>query len=444
MIKIGRRGSLSGKITVHGVQGHAAYPHLADNPVRGMLQLTQALMDPPFDAGTGDFQPSNLEVTTIDVGNPATNVIPAKASASFNIRFNDSWTAETLRAEILRRLDAAAGNGALRPGREPVRLRYRLGRPAEPCLPDAQQCADRLAVCSRRKRYRPVAEAFDHRRHIGCALHQGLLPGRRVRPCRPDHAHGRRARRRRRSGDADGRSTKPSSRAGSPMPGFRRFRYYLAGLWLLIRLDPRGFRYLDIRERGVWRSFWAMLWCLPPMGISWLWWRQAFLGRCRRKPMSVFPSISGSASSRSPTGSCRWSLPGFCCLPSGMGERFAPVVVSVNWLGVPLSYINGLLLALVFFLPGSSRPRLAAAARLHAGAGLRAGPHYPDDLSRPCADDRGADTGAARAIDDPFGISAALPRHLSRLTKFTRDRQHPPSLASVSVTGLRRSGITSG
>ncbi|MBB3388844.1 succinyl-diaminopimelate desuccinylase [Rhizobium sp. BK275] len=121
MIKIGRRGSLSGKIVVHGVQGHAAYPHLADNPVRGMLQLTQALMDPPFDAGTDNFQPSNLEVTTIDVGNPATNVIPAKASASFNIRFNDTWTADTLRAEIIRRLDAAAADGVLRPGREPVK-----------------------------------------------------------------------------------------------------------------------------------------------------------------------------------------------------------------------------------------------------------------------------------------------------------------------------------
>jgi len=121
MIKIGRRGSLSGKIVVHGVQGHAAYPHLADNPVRGMLQLTQALMDPPFDAGTDNFQPSNLEVTTIDVGNPATNVIPAKALASFNIRFNDTWTADTLRAEIIRRLDAAAADGTLRPGREPVK-----------------------------------------------------------------------------------------------------------------------------------------------------------------------------------------------------------------------------------------------------------------------------------------------------------------------------------
>ncbi|RDL49092.1 Succinyl-diaminopimelate desuccinylase [Ensifer sp. M14] len=121
MIKIGRRGSLSGRITVHGVQGHAAYPHLADSPVRGILQLTQALMDPPFDAGTENFQPSNLEVTTIDVGNGAVNVIPAKASAAFNIRFNDTWTAESLMAEIIARLDRAAADGALRPGRDPVR-----------------------------------------------------------------------------------------------------------------------------------------------------------------------------------------------------------------------------------------------------------------------------------------------------------------------------------
>ncbi|WP_284777769.1 succinyl-diaminopimelate desuccinylase [Agrobacterium sp. lyk4-40-TYG-31] len=120
MIKIGRRGSLSGRLVVHGVQGHAAYPHLADNPLRGMLQLTQALMDPPFDAGTDNFQPSNLEVTTIDTGNAATNVIPSKATAAFNIRFNDTWTAETLRAEIIRRLDEAAADGVLRPDRSPV------------------------------------------------------------------------------------------------------------------------------------------------------------------------------------------------------------------------------------------------------------------------------------------------------------------------------------
>lgn len=121
MIKIGRRGSLSGKITVHGVQGHAAYPHLADNPVRGILALTEALMDPPFDAGTGNFQPSNLEVTTVDVANSAVNVIPARATASFNIRFNDTWNAESLQAEIVARLDRAAKESPLRPGRDPVK-----------------------------------------------------------------------------------------------------------------------------------------------------------------------------------------------------------------------------------------------------------------------------------------------------------------------------------
>ncbi|WPE18921.1 Succinyl-diaminopimelate desuccinylase [Shinella zoogloeoides] len=121
MIKIGRRGSVSGTLTVRGVQGHAAYPHLADNAVRGVIALTDALMHPPFDAGTENFQPSNLEVTTIDVGNRATNVVPAEASASFNIRFNDAWTAETVMAEIVRRLDAAARDEKLRPGRAPVR-----------------------------------------------------------------------------------------------------------------------------------------------------------------------------------------------------------------------------------------------------------------------------------------------------------------------------------
>jgi succinyl-diaminopimelate desuccinylase len=121
MIKIGRRGSVSGAITAHGVQGHAAYPHLADNAVRGIVALTDALMHPPFDAGTESFQPSNLEVTTIDVGNPATNVVPAEARAAFNIRFNDTWTAETVMAEIVRRLDAAAHDEKLRPGRTALR-----------------------------------------------------------------------------------------------------------------------------------------------------------------------------------------------------------------------------------------------------------------------------------------------------------------------------------
>lgn len=118
MIKIGRRGSLSGTIIVYGKQGHAAYPQLADNPVRGIMQLIDALLTPAFDKGTKDFQPSNLEVTTVDVGNPAVNVIPARATASFNIRFNDTWTDETLQAEIHNRLDRAAKKTKLRAGRK--------------------------------------------------------------------------------------------------------------------------------------------------------------------------------------------------------------------------------------------------------------------------------------------------------------------------------------
>lgn len=127
MIKIGRRGSVSGTITVQGVQGHVAYPHLADNPVRSIVKLAAALLDPPFDSGTENFQPSNLEVTTIDTGNPAVNVVPARATARFNIRFNDRWTADTVMAEIHARLDRAASGEWLRPGRDPVRYEIAWG-----------------------------------------------------------------------------------------------------------------------------------------------------------------------------------------------------------------------------------------------------------------------------------------------------------------------------
>jgi succinyl-diaminopimelate desuccinylase len=110
MIKIGRRGSLTGRLSVHGKQGHVGYPHLADNPIRGMVRLLAALDATPLDGGTTHFDPSNLEVTTLDVGNPATNVVPATAKAVFNIRFNDIWTPQTLAAEIERRIRDAAGN----------------------------------------------------------------------------------------------------------------------------------------------------------------------------------------------------------------------------------------------------------------------------------------------------------------------------------------------
>ncbi|WP_371348477.1 succinyl-diaminopimelate desuccinylase [Ancylobacter sp. IITR112] len=110
MVKIGRRGSLSGTLTVLGKQGHVGYPHLAENPIPGMVRLLAALEAEPLDGGNAHFQASNLEIVSVDVGNPAYNVIPAEARSRFNIRFNDLWTPETLAAEIGRRLNAAAGN----------------------------------------------------------------------------------------------------------------------------------------------------------------------------------------------------------------------------------------------------------------------------------------------------------------------------------------------
>jgi succinyl-diaminopimelate desuccinylase len=96
VIKVGRRGSLNATVTVHGVQGHAAYPQRADNPVHRLVAALAELTTHELDRGTAWFEPSGLQVTSIDVGNPATNVIPAQASARLNIRFNDSHTGAAL------------------------------------------------------------------------------------------------------------------------------------------------------------------------------------------------------------------------------------------------------------------------------------------------------------------------------------------------------------
>lgn len=112
MVKVGRRGSLSGIITVQGKQGHVAYPHLADNPVRHLLRLLAALSDTPLDAGSDHFQPSNLEVVGLEAGTSAFNVIPASARARFNVRFNDHYSLESLKAEIRRRLEGVEASAA--------------------------------------------------------------------------------------------------------------------------------------------------------------------------------------------------------------------------------------------------------------------------------------------------------------------------------------------
>jgi succinyl-diaminopimelate desuccinylase len=109
MVKIGRRGSLTGTLAVHGTQGHTAYPHLADNPVHRLIDMLHAVTAAPLDGGTAHFQPSTLQVSTIDVGNPAANVIPAEARAVFNIRFNDGWTGDRLEAWLREKLDGVGG-----------------------------------------------------------------------------------------------------------------------------------------------------------------------------------------------------------------------------------------------------------------------------------------------------------------------------------------------
>ena len=113
-IKIGRRGSLSGTLIVDGVQGHVAYPQRAANPVPEIARLITALSDDPLDHGNEQFPPSNLEFTSVDVGNAATNVIPAQARAKFNIRFNNQHSVETLRDLIEQRVAAAVSGGRLK------------------------------------------------------------------------------------------------------------------------------------------------------------------------------------------------------------------------------------------------------------------------------------------------------------------------------------------
>jgi succinyl-diaminopimelate desuccinylase len=109
MIKIGRRGSINGTLTVMGTQGHVAYPELADNPVTGIVALIGALTAAPLDAGSDHFDPSNLEFTSIDVGNRTVNIIPPEARARFNVRYNDRHTRDSVKAMIETRAATAAG-----------------------------------------------------------------------------------------------------------------------------------------------------------------------------------------------------------------------------------------------------------------------------------------------------------------------------------------------
>lgn len=109
-IKTGRRGSFSGELTVKGKQGHVAYQHLADNPIPKMIKLLDVLNAEKWDNGNDFFPPSNLEITSVDVGNSAGNVIPLQCKAKFNIRFNDIWNAQKLESRIREILNASSIN----------------------------------------------------------------------------------------------------------------------------------------------------------------------------------------------------------------------------------------------------------------------------------------------------------------------------------------------
>ena len=105
VMRVGRRGSLNGRILVRGIQGHSAYPERADNPIPHLTRLLSRLLDEKLDDGSDDFPPSHIVISSVDVGNSAPNIIPARAEALLNIRFNDRWTAQTLEKHIRHILD---------------------------------------------------------------------------------------------------------------------------------------------------------------------------------------------------------------------------------------------------------------------------------------------------------------------------------------------------
>ncbi len=112
-VKVGRRGSLNATLTATGRQGHTAYPQYADNPVHHLVRALNAALATPLDDGSAHFEPSPLQVTSIDVGNPASNVIPARAQARLNVRFNDRHDSAGVRAWLAERMAAGGGDIAL-------------------------------------------------------------------------------------------------------------------------------------------------------------------------------------------------------------------------------------------------------------------------------------------------------------------------------------------
>jgi len=167
MVKIGRRGSMNGFLTVTGIQGHTANPHLADNAAHRLLKMLSALLAAPIDHGNERFPPTDLQISTIDIGNPTTNVIPGIAKATFNIRFNDQWTSAKLTEWLKQKLDADGGRYKLDiqvsgesfltpPGEVSTILQRAIGEVTgrKPDLSTTGGTSDARFIC----RYCPVAE----------------------------------------------------------------------------------------------------------------------------------------------------------------------------------------------------------------------------------------------------------------------------------------------
>jgi succinyl-diaminopimelate desuccinylase len=162
MMKVGRRGSVNMWITVEGTQGHVAYPHLADNPIPRLVAILAQIKAVVLDQGTEFFQPSNIEITELHTGNPATNVIPARAMARLSIRFNDLHSGESL-VELI--------DGIVDPGGGTLKAMIS----GEAFLTPPGELSETLTVGGRgSNRHRP--RSIDHRRHIRCAFLSKLCP----------------------------------------------------------------------------------------------------------------------------------------------------------------------------------------------------------------------------------------------------------------------------
>ncbi len=343
MIKIGRRGSLSGTIIVYGIQGHAAYPHLTENPVRGMMTLLDALIHPAYDKGTKDFQPSNMEVTTVDVGNPAVNVIPARATASFNIRFNDTWTAETLQAEIHNRLDKAASKKKYRAGKKTL-IEYDLvwrENPSHVFLTHDEKLIGTLSgsveeITGRRptlsttggtsdarfiKNYCPVVEfglvgktmhMVDERvalsdletlTQVYERFHRGLVFGWLMEP-------------------------------------YAYVLRNLHGVWQTMQGRRQGLDAMDVSGEGVWRSFQAVLVSLPMLWATWISALRDIEPNTALTPASIMLRLAFADA-------VAWLLPialfALIARPAKLTHRAAHFIVTNNWGSVIFIAITALI-----------------------------------------------------------------------------------------------------